>query len=318
VPCSPRKVPDLIAQKAQSWQAPPEPSEEKRLKFRKTYTERLRERSIICKTCGQTYTEAHNSAFACGYHPGVYRVACPVTCPASKDVSKITPACMGHRRKRWSCCDSVFEGKAVGGATGCKYRYHLPPSQEPRYGDVAAQMLQDVVQTEKQLDAQIEESRSNSTVRHAMKLNRDQLALAADRQSKERSIVAKFKELKCDKHMDEHVLVSALQDYETSKAEEEKERMARVAGHEYRNKNLIVYDTKEEVEALPDLTDPDYLRSVLDSVRDEASTALSSSLASPPPTPIPTPSTTTYGLTPSTSAPSTFRRLEDRSTGRSS
>ena len=68
---------------------------------------------------------------------------------------------------------------------------------------------------------------------------------------------------------------------------------------------------------MPDLTDPAYLKSVLDSVRDEASTALSSSLASPPPTPIPTPSTTTYGLTPSTSAPSTFRRLEDRSTGRS-
>jgi hypothetical protein len=315
VPCSPRKVPDLIAQKAQSWQAPPEPSEEKRLTFRKTYNERLRERSIICKTCGQTYTEAHNSAFACGYHPGVYRVACPVTCPAHKDVSKITPKCMGHRRKRWSCCDSVFEGKSVGGSTGCKYRYHLPPSEEPRYGDIASKLLQDVVQTEKQLDAQIEESRSNSTVRHAMKLNRDQLALAADRQSKERSIVNRFKELKCDKHMDEHVLVSALQEYETSKAEEEKERMAKVMGHEYRNKNLIVYEKKEELEELPDLTDPAYLKSVLDSVRDD------SSLASPPPTPIPTPSTTTYGLTPSTSAPSTFRKLEDgsrRSTGRSS
>merc|ERR1711898_26546 len=164
------------------------------------------------------------------------------------------------------------------------------------------------------------ESRSNSTVRHAMKLNRDQLALAADRQAKERSIVNRFKELKCDKHMDEHVLVSALQDYETSKAEEEKERMAKAAGHTYRSKNLIVYDTKVEAEELPDLTDPEYLKSVLDSVRDEASTALSSSLASPPPTPIPTPSTTTYGLTPSTSArptdssaPSTFRKLEDGS-----
>ncbi len=167
------------------------------------------------------------------------------------------------------------------------------------------------MRTEKQLDAQIEESRSNSTVRHAMKLNRDQLALAADRQAKERSIVNRFKELKCDKHMDEHVLVSALQDYETSKAEEEQERMAKVMGHTYRSKNLIVYDTKAEVEELPDLTDPDYLKSVLDSVRDD------SSLASPPPSPIPTPSTTTYGLTPSTSAPSTFRRLEDRSTGRS-
>ena len=32
------------------------------------------------------------------------------------------------------------------------------------------------------------------------------------------------------KHMDEHVLVSALQEYETSKAEEEKERMSEVAG----------------------------------------------------------------------------------------
>merc|ERR1711871_1769037 len=299
VPCSPRQVPDLVAQKAQSWKPAPENEVEKRLKFRKTFNERLRDRSIICKTCGQTYTEAHDSAFACGYHPGVYRVACPRECPAHKDVKRITASCMGHRRKRWSCCDSVFEGKAVGGATGCKYRYHLPPSEEPRYGNVASKLLQDVIQTEKQLDAQIEERRSNSTVRHAMKSNRDQLALAADRKAKERSIVNRFKELKCDKHMDEHVLVSALQEYETSKAEEEKERMARVAGHEYRNKNLIVYDKKEEVEELPDLTDPDYLKSVLDSVRDEAS-----SLASPPPTPIPTPSTTTYGLTPSTSAPS--------------
>merc|ERR1711871_434615 len=217
VPCSPRNVPDLVAQKAQSWQAPPEPSEEKRLKFRKTYNERLRERSIICRTCGQTYTEAHNSAFACGYHPGVYRVACPASCPAHKDVSKITPKCMGHRRKRWPCCDSVFEGKSVGGSTGCKYRYHLPPSEEPRYGNVAAKMLQDVIQTEKTLDADILESRSNSTVRHAMQLNRDQLALAADRQAKERSIVNRFKELKCDKHMDEHVLVSALQEYRRRK-----------------------------------------------------------------------------------------------------
>ena len=31
----------------------------------------------------------------------------------------------------------------------------------------------------------------------------------------------------CDKHMDENVLVSALQDHETSKAEEEKERKRR-------------------------------------------------------------------------------------------
>ena len=103
--------------------------------------------------------------------------------------------------------------------------------------------------------------------------------------------------------------------------------MAKAAGHTYRSKNLIVYEKKEELEALPDLTDPAYLKSVLDSVRDEASSQLSS-LASPPPTPIPTPSPTTYGLTPSTSArptdssaPSTFRKLEDgsrRSTGRSS
>ena len=88
-----------------------------------------------------------------------------------------------------------------------------------------------------------------ATARYAWEPLRDnQLALAAERQAKERSIVAKFKELKCDKHMDEHVLVSALQEYETSKAEEEKERMAKVAGHTYRSKNLIVYEKKEELE----------------------------------------------------------------------
>ena len=89
-----------------------------------------------------------------------------------------------------------------------------------------------------------------------MKLNRDQLALAADRQAKERSIVNRFKELKCDKHMDEHVLVSALQEYETSKAEEEKERMAKGRPTEARTSSCT--RRRRSVEELPDLTDPSY------------------------------------------------------------
>ena len=140
VPCSPRQVPDLVAQKAQSWQAPPEPSEEKRLKFRKTYNERLRERSIICKTCGQTYTEAHNSAFACSYHPRDYQSRVPLLdSPIKAKGSAAAAWAIG--RKRWSCCDSVFEGKAVSGSTGCKYRYHLPPSPRTGTAMVAARIL---------------------------------------------------------------------------------------------------------------------------------------------------------------------------------
>ena len=171
VPCSPRQVPDLVAQKAQSWKPAPESTEEKRLKFRKTFNERLRERSLSSvKLAARPTRRPIIARSRVAIIPVLIRVACPAACPGFEGRQKITPACMGHRRKRWSCCDSVSRGQSVGGATGCKYRYHLPPSQEPRYGGVAAKMLEDVVRTEKQLDEQIEESRSNSTVRHAMKI----------------------------------------------------------------------------------------------------------------------------------------------------
>ena len=60
-----------------------------------------------------------------------YRTCCPKDCPAATDPSKITPRCMAHRRKRWSCCDRTAQGK--GGSTGCAFRYHLPPDAAPMY-----------------------------------------------------------------------------------------------------------------------------------------------------------------------------------------
>lgn len=303
---SPRNVPDLKALRAQRGMSAPPVEEPKRNKFRKTFNERLRERAIICRTCGQSYTEGHNSALSCGYHPGAWRTACPISCPAHKDVTKITAKCMAHRRKRWSCCDSISESS--GNGTGCKYRYHRPPEKEPRYGDVATKLLEAVRFAESTIDQDIRDARENSTVRHAMKLNRDQLSLAADKQAKERKIVSKFNEMKCDRHMDEHVLVSALQEYEGEKIEEEKQRMAQQSGHEYRGKDLIKYEKVEDLESLPDLLNP---KDLADLLADEASSAMESSLMSPPPTPLATPSTSAPGWTPSTSAPSTFRKLED-------
>ena len=150
VPCSPRQVPDLVAQKAQSWKPAPESTEEKRLKFRKTFNERLRERSIICKTCGQTYTEAHNSAFACGYHPGSIesrvprRVRQPRTSVKSRRRAWATGGSAGRaaipfsKVKLWAVLQDVNTG------TICLL------SEEPRYGNIASKMLEDVVQTEKQ------------------------------------------------------------------------------------------------------------------------------------------------------------------------
>ena len=41
-------------------------------RYPKTHAERLRERVVICKVCGATYTEAHNTSSSCGYHPGAY------------------------------------------------------------------------------------------------------------------------------------------------------------------------------------------------------------------------------------------------------
>lgn len=82
------------------------------------------------------------------------------------------------------------------------------------------------------VDVRIEASRSNDAVREAMRINRDQIGVVTTAMDKERSIVAKFKELKCDKHMETETIVKALEDYNEEKRKDAQEKAARLAGHD--------------------------------------------------------------------------------------
>jgi len=78
-------------------------------------------RHARCRNCRQEYTPLANHAHACAYHPGVYEMACPKSCP------RFSNACMGHYKRRWSCCDVTVE---IPHEAGCHKRWH-EPDHEP-------------------------------------------------------------------------------------------------------------------------------------------------------------------------------------------
>ena len=101
-----------------------------------------------------------------------------------------------------------------------------------RYGDVARKLTKKYEEMHAAVDVRIEASRSNDAVREAMRINRDQIGVVTTAMDKERSIVAKFKELKCDKHMETETIVKALEDYNEEKRKDAQEKAARLAGHD--------------------------------------------------------------------------------------
>jgi hypothetical protein len=75
-----------------------------------------------CRNCSAWYLPAQNTDLSCTYHTGSFIVACPSSCPG------VTPACMTHRVRRWTCCDSREGG--VGGSGGCARRSHVPSTDQ--------------------------------------------------------------------------------------------------------------------------------------------------------------------------------------------
>jgi hypothetical protein len=79
------------------------------------------ERTVRCRNCDTLYLASQNQSSACAYHSGTFKLACPRHCTA------LTPACMAHRARRWSCCDAT--STLAWGKDGCRTRAHAPPLQ---------------------------------------------------------------------------------------------------------------------------------------------------------------------------------------------
>jgi hypothetical protein len=89
--------------------------------------QRHRERPVCCSNCKLFYLEAQNHSMVCRYHSGKYSMECPRTCQNPG----LTPLCVSHRRRRWTCCDSSQQR-----AEGCSRRYHIPADSDPVYDKI--------------------------------------------------------------------------------------------------------------------------------------------------------------------------------------
>lgn len=177
----------------------------------KPHLEDLQHRPIQCTTCGVFYTEAHNHADACVFHPGQYRLSCPRSCPGYYDVRKRTTACMAHRAKRWSCCDQRSQGE-VGRSSGCRRRFHMAPPREPRYGDIAKKLTNKYKASLVSMDASLAKIDADNAVHSASLEHRTQFDAVAKKLDGERAIINKFKMLGCDKYIPQAAFIDVVKD----------------------------------------------------------------------------------------------------------
>ncbi|CAM9204617.1 unnamed protein product, partial [Discosporangium mesarthrocarpum] len=158
-------------------------------RVRKTLLQRFKERPIVCRNCQSFYLESQNHDLICPYHPGEFKRACPRSCPG------MTEKCMSHRVMRWTCCDSKEPGSW--GSSGCKRRYHMPPADgHPEFVEIVKKGAIEDKMAIADLDKELQELHSKDMRSTALMLKQKQLSTIAAEIQKERSIVARYKDLK--------------------------------------------------------------------------------------------------------------------------
>lgn len=145
---------------------------------RETLMHRLTNRVMECVNCKTAFSHSSNHSQACAYHPGDYKYACPKTCTrqnsgeATAQGLGVSPKCMAHYAKRWTCCDRT---KVLPyGRDGCSRRWHMPPKTDPAVHALTEQRKETREQTAKAREA-LEER-----VRRWKALNRRMRAEEAD------------------------------------------------------------------------------------------------------------------------------------------
>lgn len=118
---------------------------------------------------------------------------------------------MGHRAKRWSCCDQRSKGEA-GKGSGCRRKFHQAPSSEPRYGDVAKKLTDKYEAASASLDASLANIASDDVVHATALEHQAQFDAVAQYLEGERAHVSKFKSLGCDKYIPQEAIIEVIRE----------------------------------------------------------------------------------------------------------
>ncbi len=169
-------------------QIPSKSSEpEKHEKNPLTFMQRHKERPVQCRNCIQFYLEMQNNSFSCLFHPGIYTMACPKSCPNPG----LTLHCVAHKRRRWTCCDS---GKET--TPGCARRYHIPVEKDMKYERVMQQLNIRDSDIMENLDQKIEIARKENWSLQLKELMKGQLYSVEKKIADNRNLAQQFDTMK--------------------------------------------------------------------------------------------------------------------------
>jgi hypothetical protein len=132
-----------------------------------TAIQRHRDRAVECKLCHSFYLESQNTSLACYYHSGSFSIACPKSCTNPG----LSPVCIAHRKRRWTCCDSGDPK-----ATGCARKYHVPVESDPVYDAVMEKIVARDEAMVEELNGKLAVASEEGWVRRARELKRGQVA----------------------------------------------------------------------------------------------------------------------------------------------
>merc|ERR1712166_1656758 len=198
---------------------------------------RHQRRWLECKMCKIRYREGQNHQRACQYHSGVYKLACPKSCPFAL-TKPHSVKCLAHYRTRWSCCESLAEGEY--GSTGCDYRWHATSGVDIPYRAQHEQHKEEMNQTSKYDVAGSEPKKKTKSTKER---RREQLK---KRNAERNRIKREMEEM-----IEEDVLGSAMQQDDMRKRQQEamKDENMDSDGSDESSGNESDYDNLEEIES---------------------------------------------------------------------
>jgi hypothetical protein len=152
-----------------------------------TAIQRHRDRAVECKLCHSFYLESQNTSLSCLYHFGSFSIACPKSCTNPG----LSPVCIAHRKRRWTCCDTGDPN-----AIGCGRKYHVPVASDPVYDAVMEKIVARDEAMLEDLNGKLAVATEEGWVQRARELKRGQVAKIEKEIGTARATAERFHTLK--------------------------------------------------------------------------------------------------------------------------
>ena len=101
--------------------------------------------------------------------------------------------CMGHKRRRWTCCDNTSRG--TDGNNGCEFRFHMA-EQDPFYANLLCSIEEQNQSTLVQVQEELEETKEHNWPLQAFRAKRGQVIKMEDNLQDQRDEAATFHHIK--------------------------------------------------------------------------------------------------------------------------